>query len=40
MTYLLHILLFLIARYLHIVCATVLVGGTAAPYIRTRQALL
>jgi hypothetical protein len=28
MTYLLHILLFLIARYLHIVCATVLVGGT------------
>jgi len=26
--YLLHILLFLVARYVHIVCATVLVGGT------------
>ena len=27
-TYLLHTLLFLVARYIHIVCATVLVGGT------------
>jgi hypothetical protein len=27
-TYLLHTLIFLFARYLHIVCATVLVGGT------------
>lgn len=26
--YLLHILLYLVARYIHIVCATVLVGGT------------